>query len=423
MGARLKFNGASGSELYSSYETEEYIFQDTVPAENCLECHADLMAEAETHNPAKKKCLRCHVANGEKHPLENVVGFNLEKTLPNLCYECHDPKNDNTFVHEPTKEGKCTLCHSPHSSPNLYLVKKNPVSKLCYECHDLKIPDGNMIHKAVADGDCTGCHNPHQADNKRLFASGQARLCRSCHREIGNDLKKEHVHEPFKNDCLSCHNGHSSANSHLLSNEPPNLCLSCHEEMHKSIQTASLVHGAIEQEKTCLNCHSPHSSDNEKILLKTDKVLCLDCHSKSISSSKGVIENIGKMMKKGNTIHGAIEKEGCIFCHNSHTSEQQRLLNFTFPATSYAPADKENFALCFQCHEEQLFKDEKTTMATNFRNGDKNLHFVHINEKKGRNCNLCHNSHGSANKHLIDEKVKFGNWKMPLNYAIEINGG
>lgn len=403
--------------VYDFSDSPGYFAQDTIPAENCLECHGDLMADEEKHNPATKECSRCHISNGQEHPLENASTFNLGNQVPDLCYECHLPKNEDDFVHQPAQEGKCTLCHSVHSSPNLYLVKANPVSGVCIECHELETPVGsNSTHQAIADGSCTSCHNPHQSSREHLFTSSQSRVCRSCHNEIRSDQRKDHVHEPFKADCLSCHKGHNSVESHLLVQKPKDLCLSCHEEVHNTIQTASLVHGALEQEKTCLNCHSPHSSDEEKILWKNDVELCLDCHSEAITTPAGVVDNIGEMLQEGNLMHGAIEAKGCTFCHKSHTSERSKLLAFEFPMTNYAKAETENFDLCFQCHKEELFKDEITTTATNFRNGDKNLHSVHVNGEKGRNCNLCHNVHGTTSEHLIDEKVTFGNWEMPLNY-------
>ena len=79
--------------------------------------------------------------------------------------------------------------------------------------------------------------------------------------------------------------------------------------------------------------------------------------------------------------------------------------------------------LCFQCHDKGLIENSVTTTATKFRNGDENLHFKHINGQKGRNCNVCHNVHGSENAHLINKKTSFGKWEMPINYTPLENGG
>ena len=60
---------------------------------------------------------------------------------------------------------------------------------------------------------------------------------------------------------------------------------------------------------------------------------------------------------------------------------------------------------------------------TNFRNGEKNLHYLHINGIKGRSCILCHDVHASNNEHLIADKVPFESWWMNLNYKTLENGG
>jgi len=414
---------SNGSDENSETLTPANLIQSDTVVKTCLDCHASMIEEEEIHSPARKKCVRCHVSNGEEHPLDKVIGFALASEVPGLCYECHDPKNEETYVHEPAGEGKCLLCHSPHSSPNLYLVKASPVSSICLSCHELHVPEGNMVHQAVTDGECQVCHNPHQSENEKFLPSRQARLCRSCHKEIRKALKLDHVHPPFKNECLSCHKGHSSKEAHLSDLKTKDLCISCHEDMHNTIQNASLVHQAINVDKSCLNCHSPHSSTEEKILLADSKTLCLDCHNKEMTGESGTTRNIAEMLTEGNTIHGAIETEGCSFCHEAHASDRHTLLTSPFPAERYAPAETDNFELCFRCHDKELFAESLTTTATNFRNGDQNLHYVHINGIKGRNCNLCHNVHGASNDHLIDEKVEFGNWEMPVNYVQHKDGG
>ena len=71
----------------------------------------------------------------------------------------------------------------------------------------------------------------------------------------------------------------------------------------------------------------------------------------------------------------------------------------------------------------KLLDAEETEWGTNFRNGDRNLHQLHINGNKGRNCRMCHNLHGSSQKFLIEEKVGFGNWEMKMNFVPEEQGG
>ena len=64
-----------------------------------------------------------------------------------------------------------------------------------------------------------------------------------------------------------------------------------------------------------------------------------------------------------------------------------------FPERFYASFDIASYGLCFECHEEALVTEERTTELTNFRNGDLNLHFRHVNQEKGRTCRACHDVH------------------------------
>ncbi|MDH5366684.1 MAG: hypothetical protein OEW67_06840 [Cyclobacteriaceae bacterium] len=411
----------TSADIRSEASYNYIIPNDTI--KTCLDCHAGVLEHEEVHAPAKKDCGNCHQSNGKEHPLDNVQGFALADKVPDLCYKCHDPKNEEDHVHPPVAEGKCLICHSPHGSPNLYVLTASPTSKLCYDCHDLEIPVNNVVHQPVTDGNCEGCHNPHQSYNEDYLKFTGASLCKRCHRNIRKDQKLEHVHPPFKKDCASCHQHHSSKEAHLTDYKPKDLCISCHEEYVTTMHQLPLVHGAINEEKSCLNCHTPHASAEKKIIRAKEKELCMDCHNESITTITGSITNIGELLKEGNIIHGAIEKEGCTICHNPHASNEHTLLVSSFPIEEYAYANTDNFALCFKCHDKELFENPVTTTATNFRNGDQNLHFTHINGNKGRNCNLCHDVHGSKNEHLIDDKTSFGKWEMPINYTSLENGG
>jgi len=82
------------------------------------------------------------------------------------------------------------------------------------------------------------------------------------------------------------------------------------------------------------------------------------------------------------------------------------------------------FSLCFSCHKRDMVQYPETSFATNFRDGERNLHFVHVNNKqKGRSCRLCHNFHGSADPKLIRDSAPFGKWNLPLKFVKTETGG
>ena len=387
-------------------------------------CHGNLIANDVVHDAIKRGCEKCHQSNGQEHPTKDgTKNFSLTKQIPQLCYTCHDENNTGTHVHPPVAKGECLDCHTPHSSPEGNLLKKYPTAQVCFQCHKLESAQKKYKHDPVEKGTCEKCHDPHNSEFPKFLVKEPPALCLKCHSKQADESKMDHVHPPFAKNCLNCHNQHSSDQPKLLDLTPPKLCFYCHDDMQRKIEKATTVHGAVSDQRSCLNCHSPHASAQNKFLLADPTTLCLSCHNKTMLVGTRKIANIDQTIKKAKSVHQAIDKYGCIGCHDPHASQNQFLLLKPMPIGSYAPASKESFALCFKCHNSDLIDNKTTVSATNFRNGDKNLHFVHINGDKGRSCKICHNPHGSVNDHLINETAPFGSWEMPLNYKVLDNGG
>ena len=393
---------------------------DSIP-KTCVDCHKTQAVQKVMHEPAADDCEYCHMANGEQHPQENVKGFDLGETMPALCFMCHEEYAKKN-IHMPAEEGECLMCHSPHGSANKGLLISSPQSASCFECHDTDIAEKRVKHKPVAEGTCASCHDPHQSDFSYMLKNEKPALCFNCHTQPRMEAGMKNVHPPFEDDCANCHNPHSTEEDGLLIDKQPALCDNCHD-IQSTLKDAASVHSVVNEGEGCSNCHSAHASDQRMFLIKAEKELCLSCHSKTIETETKTLSNIGQLLKKGNYIHGVVEDDGCIVCHNPHASDEHSLLNGVFPAGQYAAAKPENFDLCFTCHDAELMEKDSTTTATNFRNGKVNLHFLHMNGEKGRNCNLCHNVHGAASEHLISSKIRFGKWDMPLQYKIEEKGG
>lgn len=68
------------------------------------------------------------------------------------------------YGHPPFNMGACNVCHAPKRSKPAAIVTRT-VSELCYKCHEPK----NVINKQMKDLDCNKCHSPHQADRKKLI--------------------------------------------------------------------------------------------------------------------------------------------------------------------------------------------------------------------------------------------------------------
>jgi predicted CXXCH cytochrome family protein len=383
--------------------------RDAKAQEGCVsaQCHATIL-KGKTVHPPTETCGSCHEAVTTPHPQKGKKTFKLSQAPPELCFSCHDAFG-KLHIHPPVKLGKCTTCHDPHSSGEAKLLRQ-PVSELCRSCH----PDqtkAKFLHGPVSAGDCTACHSPHESDNPSLLVKAGEELCFGCHSDVQESLKKKNVHPALEGGCASCHDPHGSDHPKLLAEEGAKLCFQCHDAIATKIAEAPVVHGAVRSEKACASCHEPHAGDLVKLLRKPEKETCLGCHSTVIT-------------KNMTTLHGPINEGKCTPCHDPHGSRNARLLVQEFPADAYAPYTDQEFALCFSCHNRDLLKYPDTSFATNFRDGERNLHFLHVNNKqKGRSCRLCHNVHGSSGPKLMAESVPFGKWSLPLRFVKTETGG
>lgn len=301
--------------------------------------------------------------------------------------------------------------------------------KSCVDCHKRTVKK-DILHGPVAS-DCTVCHVPngkqHPIEDEEGFTLLEegAKLCFSCHEEEQKTISNnKYVHKPVaRGECSECHEVHSSNDSKLIFSKSPDLCYFCHDKIETAISKSAFTHSVASEEGGCITCHSPHSSSEKKILVAKEKTLCLDCHDKTIEKDGRKITNINKLIAESKVQHPALD-DGCSVCHNPHASENKFLLNIAYPTGNYAPGTEENYDLCFGCHDTDLLLLETTKYATQFRDGERNLHYLHVNKKqKGRTCVNCHSVHGSSREHLIPETVKFGGWNMPLKFKPFDDGG
>ena len=388
-----------------------FVFQTKATAvgvqEGCI-CHTKLFKGKNLH-PVVESCTNCHQLVTAPHPQKGKKGWKLiEETQPELCAMCHSMFGKKSHVHSPVKGGMCTSCHNPHSADEAKLLVQ-PAKDLCLMCHPDKV-DFTYLHGPTSAGDCTMCHNPHESDHKALAIKDGTELCLTCHFEMQEEMKKKNVHPALLGGCTSCHNPHGAPYKKLLSAQGKDLCFQCHPRIEEKVKKAKMVHAPINTEKACASCHSPHASDGENLLPESGKNLCISCH-------KNVIR------KDMTVLHGPIETGTCTPCHDPHGSQEARLLSKKHPADLYVPYTDKEFDLCFSCHNRDLLRFPDTSFATGFRDGERNLHYLHVNMKKGRNCKLCHNMHGGTQPKLIADKAPFGKWDLPLKFVKTETGG
>ena len=100
-----------------------------------------------------------------------------------------------------------------------------------------------------------------------------------------------------------------------------------------------------------------------------------------------------------------------------------KMLKHFFAEKFYNPFDPQLYSLCFECHKQDLVLDERTTVLTNFRNGDLNLHYLHVHRKKGRTCISCHEAHGGSQESQVRRSTPFGVWDIPVGFTKTPTGG
>lgn len=262
------------------------------------------------------------------------------------CLDCHaDIKNQfqMTNLHPNKDKDFCAVCHTVGTGIGVNGVSI-PGSTACFGCHLQKMIDKSYLHGPLRNEDCVMCHLPHSSDHKNLLIKRNEELCEVCHEKFIESQKKE-------------------------------------------------IHGQVIGER-CLSCHEPHNSDYKYQLREGKGDLCILCHA----NKKDIF---GKKY-----VHQPVEKDGCPGCHQFHNSQYSFLLKASFPESNYVVYSKDAYGLCLQCHNPKLAENESIVRAgrksdTNFRNGGKNLHYKHVNSRRGRNCSACHDPHSSDQQFLI----------------------
>ncbi len=343
-------------------------------------CHSQMRLHKRLHEPvATNRCDTCHKPKLGGTPFQAGPRHEFQRAgdNPKLCYACHDRLGEESFVHEPVKMGVCILCHDPHGSEHAGLLSVDTDRMLCARCHRETFEQGDHVHPPVADGTCSACHNPHGSDHDKFLHAA-----------------------------------------------PPELCLDCHDTIEELLDEASVTHDAVTTGRSCLSCHDPHVSGVESLLAGEAMGLCLSCHDKELDSDGGRIRNIAQYLEDNPNHHGPIRDKNCSACHNPHAGTVHRLLNKEYPAGLYAPFDEDSYALCFDCHELEMVEEEKDEEVTEFRNGDLNLHYLHVNRAdKGCSCGTCHDVHAGRDSKHMAYPTKVGDQAILTSYEASTTGG
>jgi len=318
--------------------------------------------------------------------------------------------------------------HRP--APVVPVAVSHPVVLKVSDSRVAPIPSSAKVvsyHAPYDAGDCSICHQNNDVNNPGPIKGAVNDLCMGCHDDFKQVLGRKYAHPAAQQSCVNCHNPHDSLQPKLLLEESGTLCQSCHEEIKKTALESTVKHDALTTGDKCVNCHNPHGANVEHLLVQLPMPLCLQCHGKDdvLDHNGKKLTNMTKLFADNPHQHGPVAAQDCGSCHMTHGSNNFRLLTNAYPAAFYSSYDAQNYALCFGCHDEKAFTSPQTGELTQFRDGNKNLHYVHVNRSVGRTCRACHDVHASEQEHQIRNAVPYGpkGWMLKINYTKTETGG
>lgn len=285
-----------------------------------------------------------------------------------------------------------------------------------------------VVHAPYGAGDCAFCHATNDRKNPGPVTKKVNALCFECHQEFEDIMARKYKHPPASEACTNCHNPHDSRQKKLLHSELSSQCLDCHPKLKAVALESKVKHGALFEGQKCANCHNPHGANVEKLLIALPYDLCVNCHGvDGVKDWNGTpLTNIKKQLADNKVVHAPVESKDCSACHKTHGADTFRLLVAEYPAKFYAPYDPKNYELCFGCHNDTVAKEPETTTLTNFRDGSRNLHYVHVHKsERGRTCRACHEVHAAKQDHQLRDAVPYGpkGWALKVNYTKTATGG
>lgn len=385
-------------------------------------CHAGFGALPVVHGPvAASSCEVCHLPDSGGHVYPQRAGGNA------VCLSCHDLGPMGAFQHLAVSEDGCLSCHEAHASASPSLLRGSSQHETCGGCHpSASYPVG---HEPFTLGLCTSCHEPHSGANALLLRGEQpSDHCAGCHEPVAAAMREAaHGHGDLDGSCLRCHVGHGAEHEGLLTADSASQCLRCHDAIRESIRTALVTHRGAMTDRACLTCHAPHGTPDRSMLRDSQEAVCMACHNAPVVAVDGrTIPDMTAFVRDALYIHGAVRSGDCSACHSVHGAEFDHLLRDRNPELVVGEFDLRNYALCFSCHSSELVTEPESPTATQFRQGDRNLHQLHVaNGGRSRSCSNCHIVHGGNRPRLMADFPAYegSGWRMPLGFVLSENGG
>jgi len=274
-------------DCYSCHDPHFARTSNTLKAKErdvCARCHPreiKVFSKPESHRPVREGlCSKCHSSHFSK-----FTKTLLKQPKETICFSCHGDLlkklKDERYAHPLFAKRECESCHDPHLGETTGLLLKPTTSELCLSCHrdlikavakghTVNYNDSASVHKPLIEGKCTDCHSPHSSNVVYSLQRPINNLCLSCHKDIeeSSSAKGIILHKPMlENSCIKCHKGHKSPFAFLLTSKEPELCLTCHNITEEEKRMFKKNHLWREARKMfCSGCHDPHVGRDKRFL-------------------------------------------------------------------------------------------------------------------------------------------------------------
>ncbi|MCC7292163.1 MAG: cytochrome c3 family protein [Phycisphaerales bacterium] len=324
------------------------------------------------------------------------------------CAECH-------------RTDSCNRCHADPSARAALAVAPaaERVKDSCTACHD--------------GSNCAFCHD--RAQRPRFDHEMRTGWSLEPHHTSVSCAQCHGIAEDFTVPSKTCHACHMNLRSPpgergtvaaAWSGESRDECLCCHEAMAERLDHALFVHAPTGRGEGCTACHDVSRDVSPRPAADEERALCLSCHDTLITLGEGrSVANMASLLTTNSVQHEPVKSGRCSACHDPHASDHARLLVGEYAPGFYAAFDVSQYELCLRCHDANKLLRKSDATVTGFRNGDLNLHWLHVNRSKGRTCRACHETHASSQPFRMRETVPFGDsgWVLPVKYSRTATGG
>lgn len=196
---------------------------------------------------------------------------------------------------------------------------------------------------AKAEGKCTNCH-------VRFDREGQNRLCRDCHKDVGQDMaQKQGYHGRIKEQaCRTCHTEHKGRDARIV----------VLDEKNFDHRLTDYPLKGKHAETECSKCHQSGKK------FRSAQSTCVACH------------------KKDDTHKGGLGSK----CADCHTESGWKEARFDHDTTDFRLEGKHANAKCRECHRDNAFKDTPMACMSCHRKDDRHK------GRFGEKCQTCHNA-------------------------------